>query len=260
MDIVYSVLIVAVIATICGAALSILSHVFSVPKDEREEKIAKALPGANCGSCGFSGCDGYAAAIAAGEAEPNLCAPGGAATAAALSEILGVEVESQQKVAFVGCRGSKGVCNSKFEHSGMESCAAAINLFGGPGSCPSSCLGFGDCVNVCPSDAIKICDSVAVIDPEKCTGCGKCSSICPKKLIHVVERKKTAHVICSNTEKGGVARKNCKAACIGCMKCAKICSKMAIRVENNLAIVNDALCDGCGECAASCPQKCIYVY
>lgn len=36
--------------------------------DEKAIAIRDVLPGANCGGCGYAGCDAMAAAIAAGEA------------------------------------------------------------------------------------------------------------------------------------------------------------------------------------------------
>lgn len=260
MKILIPVIIVGIIAALCGAALSVLSHIFSVKKDEREEKIREALPGANCGSCGYSGCDGYAAAIAKGEAAPDKCAPGGSSTAAALSEILGVKVSVEKKAAFVGCRGTDENCKKKYGYSGLKTCAAASQLFGGEGICPSSCIGFGDCKAVCPSDAISICDGVAVINSSACTGCGTCVGVCPKKLITVMPQKVIAHVGCSNTEKGAVARKNCEVSCIGCKICEKNCETNAIMVLDNLASVNSELCTGCGVCAEKCPRKCINVF
>ena len=51
MDILIPVLIVGIVAIFFGLALSVLSSVFAVKKDEKEEKIREALPGANCGAC-----------------------------------------------------------------------------------------------------------------------------------------------------------------------------------------------------------------
>ena len=73
------VVIVVVIGLIAGLGLAIASILLAVPKDEKAEAIEEMLPGANCGACGFSGCSGYAKALAHGEAKPGLCAPGGAA-------------------------------------------------------------------------------------------------------------------------------------------------------------------------------------
>ncbi len=53
-----AVIIVAAIGFIAGLGLSIASKIFAVPVDEKAEAIRECLPGANCGACGFSGCDG----------------------------------------------------------------------------------------------------------------------------------------------------------------------------------------------------------
>ena len=92
-------LVFAAIGLAAGILLTVCSKIFEVKVDERVEAISEALPQVNCGACGFSGCDGYAAAVAAGEAEPNLCAPGGEAFAKAAGEILGVEVKSEKRIA-----------------------------------------------------------------------------------------------------------------------------------------------------------------
>ncbi|MGB9678512.1 MAG: 4Fe-4S binding protein [Thermoanaerobacteraceae bacterium] len=43
----------------------------------------------------------------------------------------------------------------------------------------SLCIGCGNCVRVCPFNAIKIEDGIAYINPEKCRDCGRCIDICP---------------------------------------------------------------------------------
>ena len=50
------VLIVAGIGLLAGLGLSAASVIMAVPVDETAEKLTEALPGANCGACGFSGC------------------------------------------------------------------------------------------------------------------------------------------------------------------------------------------------------------
>ncbi len=255
MKILIAVLLLSGIGLVLGLMLAFASKAFAVPTDEKTEAIRDALPGANCGGCGYSGCDGYAAALSKGEAEPNLCTAGGADTAQKLSEVLGVEVTAIKKYSVIACN----KCNaaSEFNYDGAASCAAAALLNGGPIACKSGCIGFGDCVSVCEFNAIKVENGHAVICEDICTGCGKCVKVCPKGIIKPVEAKKVAFVNCSNTQKGAVARKNCTAACIGCKKCQTVCEFNAITVENNLATVNRELCTGCGKCAASCPQKCI---
>ena len=61
-----------------------------------------ALPGNNCGGCGFPGCSGLAAAIVKGEAEVSGCPVGGAAVADKIAKIMGVVAgEFVRRVAFV---------------------------------------------------------------------------------------------------------------------------------------------------------------
>ena len=69
-DILLPILIVAGIGLIAGLGLAIASIIMAVPKDEKAEAVLEILPGANCGACGYSGCAGYAKALAAGEVRP----------------------------------------------------------------------------------------------------------------------------------------------------------------------------------------------
>ncbi|MBI4284688.1 MAG: 4Fe-4S binding protein [Chloroflexi bacterium] len=50
------------------------------------------------------------------------------------------------------------------------------------------CNGCGDCVAVCPVNAITIKDMVAVIDQQWCVGCGLCNTRCTVKATQVVRR------------------------------------------------------------------------
>ena len=72
-----AVLLLAGLGLLCGLILAVASMLLAVPKNELEEKIRAALPGANCGGCGYSGCDGYAAALARRVAPVVRCTPGG---------------------------------------------------------------------------------------------------------------------------------------------------------------------------------------
>ena len=88
MDILFPVLLVAGIGLIAGLILAVASIIMAVPKDETAEAILEVLPGANCGACGFSGCSGYAQALAKGEAKPGLCSPGGQECAAQVLSLI----------------------------------------------------------------------------------------------------------------------------------------------------------------------------
>ncbi|MBQ6926062.1 MAG: hypothetical protein IJQ73_15605, partial [Kiritimatiellae bacterium] len=72
-EILVPVLWLAAAGLLCGLALALCARFFSVKEDPRVEQILALLPGANCGGCGFPGCAGYAAAVAAGKAPANRC-------------------------------------------------------------------------------------------------------------------------------------------------------------------------------------------
>lgn len=258
MNILLPVLIVAVIGLLAGLLLSAASVIMAVPKDETAEKLTEALPGANCGACGYSGCAGYAAALSRGEAQPGRCPVGGKAVAEECAAILGVTAgDVIPKAAVVRCLGICDNVTVKMDYEGFPSCAAAAQLYGGMNACRYGCLGLGDCVKVCDYHAIDICNGIAIINRSLCVGCGKCHTVCPKQLITLTEREEAAMVLCSNHDKGAVTRKACKAGCIGCMKCQKACPAGAVKVENFLASVDRSLCTNCGECVRQCPTGAI---
>lgn len=261
MEILLAIGIVAVIGLIAGLGLSSASAALAVPTDEKVESLRAALPGANCGACGFSGCDGYAAALAEGKADPNRCAPGGPDTAAALAGLLGVEAgPMKKKVAMNLCNGSCDHVSQKFDYQGTPSCAAASMFFAGTSSCPYGCLGFGDCVKVCEYDAIEVRDGLARINPLRCTACGRCIKTCPKGILSLLPADLEFLVRCSNKDRGAKTRKQCDVGCIGCMKCTRVCPTGAIKVEENLARIDPDTCISCGACAEVCPVKCIHTF
>ncbi len=253
-----AVAVVGVLALAAGLILAIASVVFAVPKDETVEKLKEALPGANCGACGYSGCEGYAAAMAHDGAPIGLCSPGGDEVAATTGAILGASGTVVKKAARVHCAGCDGVTDKTHVYRGVPSCAAANKFYGGDKSCRFGCLGYGDCAAVCAYKAISLENGIASVDATRCVGCGQCVAACPKQLLSVTEQNREAAVVrCRNRDKGGVARKACKAACIGCMKCQKVCEAGAIKVTDHLAEIDPAVCTACGKCAEVCPQGCI---
>lgn len=257
-EILLAILIVAGIGLVAGLGLAVASVIMAVPKDEKAEAVLAVLPGANCGACGFSGCSGYAAALAKGEAVPGLCSPGGEKTAADIAAVLGVDAgKVEYKTALVHCMGSYDNTQDRMHYQGIASCAAAAQLYGGTGECSYGCMGLGDCAAVCEYDAITVCNGVAVVHPEKCKGCSKCVAACPKKLIRLVPLQTQAVVRCSSCEKGALVNKVCKVGCIGCMRCVKVCEAGAVTVENALARVDPVKCTGCGKCVQECKRGCI---
>ena len=255
--IVFAVLAVSVIGVVCSVMLAVASKVMAIKTDERIEALRAILPGANCGACGYPGCDGYAAALVE-DAKTNLCTAGGPAVSKRISEELGVGfAEVATKAAVIHCRGDCTFRKDKMEYAGIKSCAAARIVFGGQSACTYGCIGYGDCVNACPSKAVRIVNGIAKIDTSVCTGCGLCARTCPNKLITTEEDSIHTVVGCSNPEKGAVVRKTCERGCIACKKCERECPPGAILVENNLARIDYSKCDGCGHCAEICPVKCI---
>ncbi len=241
-----------------GLILAFASKKFAVEKDPRIEQVREALPGANCGACGFPGCDGLASAIVEGKAEVNACPVGGAAAAAAIGAIMGVEASSgAQLTARVLCQGTDGNTQHKYEYTGLTDCAGEALYSDGHKSCRFACLGFGNCVKACQFGALKIEDSVAVVDEEKCVACGKCVSACPKGCIALMPSGAAVMIACRNSDKGKQVRDVCLRGCIACTRCVKTCQYKAITFENNLPKIDHDKCVKCGACAKACPMHTI---
>ncbi len=242
-----------------GLVLAVASRVFHVEEDPRIAEVAGCLNGANCGACGFAGCNAYAEAVVKEDAPRNLCAPGGAETAAKVAGIMGeAPGEFIRQVAFVRCSGGSKAYN-KYKYDGVKDCALASgSIGGGPRSCAYGCLGYGSCVSVCKFGAIHIVDGVAKVDREKCQGCMACVSVCPKKLIVALPYDAVGAIPCNNTDKGGITRKVCESGCLGCHLCEKNCPNNAVHIVNNLSVKDFSKCQSCGICAEKCPRKLIF--
>ncbi len=251
--------IVGGVGLFIGVFLGISGKAFAVEVDEREEAILAALPGNNCGGCGYAGCSGLATAIAQGEADIAACPVGGTSVASLIGEIMGIEAkEKVRMVAFVKCAGTSEMASQDYQYYGVQDCKMMAYVQNeGPKSCNYGCLGYGSCVKACPFDAIHVVDRVAVVDKEACKACGKCVATCPRKLIEFVPYEQTYAVRCSSKDKGKDVMKVCKAGCIGCKMCEKVCPSQAITVEDNIAHINYDLCTNCGLCADKCPKKII---
>ncbi|MCL2806414.1 MAG: RnfABCDGE type electron transport complex subunit B [Treponema sp.] len=256
--IITAVVSVTVIGLICAIVLNVASKLMYVKVDMRVTQLIDVMPGANCGACGYPGCEGFAVALAAGEAKTNLCPPGGPELIKKISEILGIEGESiEKKIAVIRCLGSDDAKQKKMEYKGIPSCAGANQLYGGQCACGFGCLGYGDCLKVCPTNAICMETGLAHIIKDLCTGCGLCIKACPNRLITIENESIPVLVACINIEKGAIVRKKCKYGCIACTKCVKECPDGAIVIEDNLAKIDYAKCSGCGKCADVCMTKCI---
>lgn len=263
-DLLVPVIVLAVMGFIFAVALGIISNKFHVEKSVKEAAVRDALPGANCGACGFPGCDGLAEAIAKGEAPVDACAIGGASTTEAVAEAMGVEASGSddRKVAVVKCNGTDEAAKDQYKYQGLTDCRSQIALFGGKKACDYGCIGCGTCEKACPFDAIHIVNGVAKVDRAKCVACGKCVDVCPKNIIELVPFSQKQVVLCSSHDKGKDARTKCDNSCIGCTICARTYPE-AFEMDDFLskAVVGDDFDPELLKTACEkCPNKCIEIF
>ncbi|MDP6380996.1 MAG: RnfABCDGE type electron transport complex subunit B, partial [Phycisphaerae bacterium] len=211
------------LAVVFGVALAFANRAFHVDVDPRIEAVEDALPGANCGACGYAGCEAYAEAVIKGEVGPGECIPGGTAVAHLVADILGVEAETKERpVAVVRCRGR--AVDDRMHYIGERDCRAATAVQYGQKGCQWGCLGLGTCARACPFDAIvEGEDGLPRILEDRCTSCGACVEACPKNIIELLPRDRYIVVLCLNRDAGRMVRGICDVGCIGCKRCEKIC-------------------------------------
>lgn len=95
------------------------------------------------------------------------------------------------------------------------------------------CNGSGECVEACPTDAIKLVNGKAV----SCITCGKCQRVCPNKAIF-------------KNDLGGYVVDRTK--CNTCGMCINVCPVNVITIKDGKLM---GLCSNCGVCVAPCPQN-----
>ena len=261
--IIVSILSMAGLGLACALLLAFLSRKLKVEEDPKVAKIEEVLPGGNCGACAFPGCHEYASAVARGEASPILCKAGGEELTKTLSEILGIEIGKQDRqLAIVHCGADQTQRKKKAIYSGIKSCIAAHNTFGGEILCEYGCLGMGDCAIICPFGAIKMVEGLPLVDKNKCTACGKCVLACPRSLITIekINAPDFIYVACDNQDKGPETKKACPVGCIACGLCQRLTNGVfyledalaRVKVESLSEIQNPE------EVVGKCPTKCIH--
>lgn len=152
-----AILIMALLAVILGAALGYASVKFRVEGNPLVDKIEAILPQTQCGQCGYPGCKPYAEAIASGEAEINLCPPGGIEGVRKLADLLGREVKP-------------------LDAEEKPKQRAVID--------ENSCIGCTLCIQACPTDAILGAHKrMHTVIEAHCTGCALCVAPCPVDCI-----------------------------------------------------------------------------
>jgi len=225
MIIILAAVTMLVLATFMAYVLGWANAAFHVDVDPRIEACIDALPGANCGGCGYVGCGEYAEAVVKDGVAVDLCPVGGEACAKALAEILGVEIaQSWPYRPVVHCGATLDDRLGRTEYHGERTCTAA-NMVSGVQGCTYGCLGFGDCAAVCKFDAITVIDGLATVDYNKCVGCGACEKICPRHIISMTPFKvsRMLAVTCSNEDFGKDVKAVCKVGCLGCKACGRVC-------------------------------------
>lgn len=259
-----AVISLGAIALVLGAILYVASKKFAVYEDPRIAQVAAVLPQANCGGCGYPGCNGFAAAcVKAGSLEGRLCPVGGQPVMERVAAILGLEAaEAEPMVAVVRCNGTCANRPALNVYDGVRSCAILSSLCEGETGCSYGCLGCGDCADACSFGGLRMNPETGLpeVDESVCTACGACAKACPRGIIEIRPRGKNdrrVYVRCLNRDKGGVARKVCAVACIGCGKCVSACPFEAISLEHNLACIDPKKCRLCRKCEDVCPQGAI---
>ncbi len=256
-----SLLVLGGLSFLFSVFLSFAARRLTVVEDPLIARIEELLPGTNCGACGFAGCHAVAELLAARRLEPDSCVVGGKETAEKIGKLLGVFVSTgERRVAAIHCQGGRDKVADRFIYVGIKTCLTAHNTAGGPKACIYGCLGFGDCVRVCPFGAIKMGkNGLPVIEESLCVACGKCVAACPRKIITLIPRKQWTYVACVSRDRGKRVQEVCPVGCIACELCARVTKSGAIRMEDNLPRLDINIGQDFQEAVERCPRHCFVV-
>ena len=159
-----AILTVTLLALVAGLVLGLARGRLPASQDPVVDEIDAILPQTQCAQCGYPGCRPYAEAIARGEADINLCPPGGDATVRRLGNLLG-----RDKKPLAVQQPASGV-------------VALID--------EARCIGCTHCRSACPVDAIigahQLMHTVLMTE---CTGCELCLDPCPVDCISLVPQR-----------------------------------------------------------------------
>lgn len=266
-----TILLATIVLGGAGFVLSVVlyavSRKFAVEEDVRIKEVCEMLPGANCGGCGFPGCEGMSAACVVasehGSLGTLLCPVGGKSVMDKISAYLGVSATvTVPKVAVVCCGGSCEIRPRTRVYDGLQSCKVAHITGMGESECAYGCLGCGDCVSRCAFGGLSLNRETGLpeVDLDLCTGCGACAKACPRGIIRLYpmsEEGLAVVVKCVNRDKGIAAKQACERSCIGCKICEKQCGTGAVTVKDNVAYIDGEKCTLCRECETRCPRGAI---
>ena len=225
-------------ALVLSFVLGWADRAFHVEVDPRVDAAIDALPGANCGGCGYVGCGEYAEAIVLDGAPVNLCTVGGKSCTEALAAVMGVAATvSYPWRPVVHCGARYGDRLGRSPYIGEQRCGPA-NLVTDVQGCIYGCLGFGDCTRACNFDAIHIEDGLARVNYENCVGCGACAKVCPRNIITMAPFKKERMLVveCSNHDAGKDVKAVCRVGCVGCGVCGRTCDMFTL--QDNLSCID----------------------
>lgn len=257
------ILFFLVFGILCGLALAVAAKKFAVKVDPKIEAVRACLPGANCGACGYAGCESYAEAVVTDPScPPSKCAPGKQTVADKVAEITGKSAGSAAPVISVlRCSRNEGNVKKKYAYVGYDTCQGAAIAFGGPYECTFACIGYGDCEASCPFHAIHMKDDMPVIDPEACTGCGVCVKNCPKQVLQLIPKDALAYVPCSSRDSGKAVTNVCEAGCIHCGACTRKAKDIINMVNDRIEIDYEKLDEDAAKAGVwACSKQFIFRY
>jgi len=208
----------------------------------------------DCGKCGCNTCEKFVDKVRRKKISVYKCPYTSLENKKAVSKYFQKsDIVERDRVAVVKCKGGDR-CEDKYNYTGVPNCAALNKVDNGNKGCPYACLGCGDCVKVCPADAIFINDhGVAEVDSLRCTGCENCVGVCPNHLICMVSSKQKVASICVTPNYSD----KCKVGCNGCGLCIANCPTGAISQNDGKIEINYSKCNGCLNCVRVCPNHTI---
>lgn len=260
MNTLYTILFIVGVLIVAVSVVLIINAIARKKKGitAESELVCKLLPNVDCGMCGEANCVQFSKKVASRQRNASECKLIKPEVSEKINKYLKTPNQQELKqVAIVKC---KGGCKAvdKYIYKGSRNCNVEEALHSGSKACKFACLGCGDCKKACRFGAIKINKrGVAEVDRSKCTGCGACVSSCPNKLIQMQKLSLSVSVICNNQSSDPSIEKKCEVGCTHCGKCIKVCPVDAVKIVDNVPVIDQNKCIECGKCVVACPNHCI---